>query len=65
MNLSSFVVKRINKYVAQTKYTCSIGYSFNFDGDKTIDQMATESDAMMYENKDKYYIESGLDRRKV
>ena len=59
------LVERINKYVAQTKYTCSIGYSFNFDGDKTIDQMATESDAMMYENKDKYYLESGLDRRKI
>ena len=59
------LVERIKRYVGQTKYSCSIGYSFNFAGDKTIDQLLTESDQMMYEDKDRYYRESGKDRRKA
>ena len=57
------IVDNIKKYVAETKYSCSIGYSFNEDGKKTIDILLKESDEMMYANKDKYYRESGKDRR--
>ena len=59
------IVERIQKLVNGTNYSCSIGYSFNFEGDKTIDELLTESDAMMYANKDKYYREFGKNRRKV
>lgn len=57
------LVERIKQNVSATKYSCSIGYSFNFEGDKSIDQLLTESDEMMYQEKDRYYQESGQDRR--
>lgn len=59
------LVERIRKLVDDTKYSCSIGYSFNFEGNKSIDDLLTESDAMMYDDKEKYYRETGQDRRKV
>ena len=58
------IVENITKYVGDTKYSCAIGYSFNFDGDKSINDLLKQSDEMMYEVKNKYYQESGLDRRK-
>ena len=58
------LVERIRKLVGETKYSCSIGYSFNFEGNKSIDDLLTESDAMMYDDKEKYYRETGKDRRK-
>ena len=59
------LVERIQKLVNDTKYSCSIGYSFNFEGNKSIDDLLTESDAMMYVHKEQYYRESGKDRRKT
>ena len=59
------LVERIRKLVGDTKYSCSIGYSFNFEGNKPIDDLLTESDAMMYDDKEKYYRETGNDRRRV
>lgn len=58
------IVEKIKKYVSDTKYTCSIGYSFNPDGSKSVDELLHESDEMMYKEKDRYYIESGKDRRR-
>ena len=55
--------ERIEKNVSETKYSCSIGYSYNADGSKTIEQMVKESDEMMYQNKAKYYQNKGIDRR--
>lgn len=57
------IVAKIKKYVSETEYTCSIGYSFNLDGDKPISTLLKESDEMMYLEKEKYYSESGNDRR--
>lgn len=57
------VVEKIKKLVSETKYSCSIGYAFNFEGQKTIDDLLTESDAMMYKEKDRYYAENGIERR--
>lgn len=57
------LLKRIEKNVSETKYSCSIGYSYNADGNKTIEQMVKESDEMMYQNKAKYYQNKGIDRR--
>ena len=56
------LVERIRKQVNDTRYSCSIGYSFNFEGNKSVDDLLTESDAMMYDDKEKYYRESGKER---
>jgi len=58
------IVERIKKSVSETDYTCSIGYSFNFEGDKTITELLKESDKMMYEEKKQFYLQSGTERRK-
>lgn len=57
------LVEQIRKNVAATKYTCSIGYSFNLQGDKPVKQLLKESDEMMYQEKDKHYQETGEKRR--
>ncbi len=51
------LVDRINKLVAETPYSCSIGYSYCNDGSKSIDQLVKESDDMMYKAKAKHYEE--------
>lgn len=57
------IVEKIKKYVGETKYSVSIGYAFNLEGDKPIDDLVKESDKMMYEEKAKHYIETGERRR--
>lgn len=59
------IVKKIKKYVKDTEYSCSIGYSFNTDGNKSVDDLLKESDKMMYEEKEKYYVENGIERRRA
>ena len=59
------LIKRIEDNVAETEYNCSIGYSYSEDGKKTIEDMLNESDVMMYAEKDRYYKESGKDRRRT
>ncbi len=49
------LVERIEKNVADTKYSCSIGYSYSIDGTKPIDTLLKESDNMMYEEKARYH----------
>ncbi|MBO7078549.1 MAG: GGDEF domain-containing protein [Bacilli bacterium] len=49
------LIDRIYKYVAETKYSCSIGYSFKTDDNKSIDDLLKESDDMMYKNKALHY----------
>jgi diguanylate cyclase (GGDEF)-like protein len=58
------LVERIRKYVAETAYSCAVGYSFDADGTKSVDALLKESDDMMYEEKARYYTDSGKDRRK-
>ena len=58
------IIEKINKYVDETKYTCSVGYSLNIEGNRSIDEMLIESDQMMYVAKAKHYQESGYERRK-
>ena len=48
------LVERIKKNVAETKYGCSIGYSYSIDGAKSVDTLLKESDSMMYEEKARY-----------
>ena len=57
------LIKKIENNVSESKYSCSIGYSYSGFGMKSIDEMVKESDVMMYENKAKYYEENELKRR--
>ncbi len=45
------LVERIRRNVAETPYSCSVGYSFCADGSKSPDELLKESDAMMYAEK--------------
>ena len=58
------LVKRIEQSVKETAYSCAVGYSYNENGEKTINEMIKEADEMMYSDKARYYEESGRDRRK-
>ena len=51
------LIKRINEYVAKTKYTCSIGYSFQKDGHTELEELLKVSDERMYTAKAEYYKE--------
>lgn len=59
------LIKRIEDNVKKTEYNCSIGYSYSKDGEKTIKDMLKEADLMMYAQKERYYKESGKDRRRI
>ena len=58
------LAERIKSSVANTPYSCSIGYSYCSDGTKTIDDLLKESDKMMYADKAQYYTNSKRDRRR-
>lgn len=49
------VINKIKKNVSQTGYSCSIGYSYSFDKEKSVIDMVKESDEMMYEDKANHY----------
>lgn len=58
------LIQRIKDNVSETKYSCSIGYSYRSDKTKSIDELFKESDEMMYADKALYYASSGRDRRR-
>ena len=49
------LVDRIRKYVDETEYTCSIGYSYHDEGTLTLEQLLKESDERMYSDKAEFY----------
>ena len=49
------LVERISKGIEKTNYNCAIGYSYNEDGKKTVNQLLKESDEAMYSMKETYY----------
>ena len=57
------LVERIRRSVAETPYSCSVGYSETADGAKSVDELLRESDEMMYAEKARHYA-AGPDRRK-
>ena len=59
------LVERIRKNIEETEYSCSIGYSLNLVGDKPIEMMFKEADQMVYIEKEKFYEETGNERRRV
>lgn len=57
------LTKRVHEQVSATKYSCSVGYSFSQDGKKSIDELLSESDANMYNEKQQYYKENNIKPR--
>ena len=53
------LVERIRTSVADTDYSCSVGYAFCPDGKTPVDQLLKESDEWMYQNKAIYYEQTG------
>ena len=49
------LIGRIEKFVGDTKYTCSIGYSYHENGVSQLEDLLKESDEKMYSNKADYY----------
>ncbi len=52
----------IHENVANTKYSCSVGYCYSKTGSISIDEMLTASDENMYAEKMRYYKEKGITR---
>lgn len=46
------------------KVAVAVGAVWKPDGTDSIDQMLTESERLMYEDKARYYKQMGLDRRR-
>ncbi|MBQ1248328.1 MAG: GGDEF domain-containing protein [Clostridiales bacterium] len=57
------LTKRVHEQVGATKYSCSVGYSYSADGKKPIDQLLSESDAKMYNEKQQFYKENKKEAR--
>ena len=57
------LTKRIHQFVNETSYSCSVGYGYSKDGKKPIDELLSESDANMYNEKQQYYDKTGKARR--
>lgn len=49
------LVERIQKYVSETEYSCSIGYSYKKDGNIELSELLKQSDEKMYSDKSEYY----------
>ena len=49
------LIERIKKYVSETKYTCSIGYSYHKDGILDLEELLKASDEQMYLDKAEFY----------
>ena len=49
------LIDRINRYISETEYTCSIGYSYQKDGYVNLDDLLKLSDERMYRNKKEFY----------
>lgn len=49
------LIERIKKNISETKYTCSIGYSYHENGVANLDDLLKESDEKMYLDKSEYY----------
>lgn len=56
------LIDRIRSLVSETKYSCSIGYSFCPDEITDIDELQKKSDEMMYKDKTEYYSQPGHKR---
>lgn len=58
------VAEQMKKAVAETGYSCSVGYGLKGDSAKTVSDMLAEADEMMYAEKEKFYADGKRDRRR-
>ena len=58
-------IEKFKQKISETKYHCSVGYSYRSSSSVSIDDMLKESEARMYEDKAEYYKNSNFERRKV
>ena len=56
------LILAIKSNVAKTKYSCSVGFCFNKNENKNIEEMIKISDEMMYADKREYYKANGIKR---
>lgn len=56
------ICSRIHKAVADTRYSCSVGYCYSKGEGKSIDDMLKDSDKNMYAEKEQYYKSIGKAR---
>ena len=54
------LVERIKERVSETKYSISIGYSYDTSPNKDLEEMVKISDQMMYADKAEYYGRKGI-----
>lgn len=57
-------VCRMKEHMQEYKVVVAVGAVWKPDGTDSIDQMLTESERLMYEDKARYYKQMGLDRRR-
>jgi diguanylate cyclase (GGDEF)-like protein len=57
------LVEAIRSGLAETGYSCAIGYCHSADGADSVAQMLQRSDEIMYAEKARYYSAAGIDRR--
>ncbi len=57
------LIENIQTEVAKTPYTCAVGYAMRADG-LSVEKAYQLADRMLYEEKKKYYLSSGKERRK-
>ena len=57
------LIANIRKNVSHTKYSCSIGYSYNANENKNLEEMVKKSDEMMYKDKARFYSNDEKNRR--
>ena len=57
-------VCRMKEHMPEYKVVVAVGAVWKPDGTDSIDQMLTESERLMYEDKARYYKQMGLDRRR-
>lgn len=53
------LIERAGNNTRQTKYSCSFGYGYDETGERPIQEMLEESDAMLYKDKARHYSEQG------
>ena len=58
-------ISNIKKALEQTKYTISIGYAFSEDKSMDIDELTKIADEEMYLDKERFYQDSKMERRKA
>ena len=54
------IIKRIGQKLGETPYSVSVGYAMNESG-LSADELYHRADVMLYEDKRKYYLASGLE----